>query len=1403
VSAGDSWYEWNITNLVQSWLKGERANNGLLLIGAGQSSALAGFSSREGSFAPEIRLRYQPPTPTPTPTLTYTPSPTPTPGPTFTPSPTLAPTPTLLPAGHGFGAQYDTYISQWYPTANYDVSNLVIVRQGDIVASLLKFDLRSLPTDTVVHAATLNLYAYHRTNRGTLYAKAYKVRRDWTSNQATWDRASNAMAWSRAGCNGLGTDRDEAPESTVLLDAENAWFSLDVTSMVREWVANPATNRGVALKGEGGTSVQYEFSSCEWEDVTLRPQLVVSYGELPPTATPTETSTPGPSTTPTPSLTASLTRTAGPSPTFTLTPTPSVTLTPSRTPTMRPSSTSTPTEYVAATPTPPAGATRYYPVADTTLNQWSPVQNLGTSPLLIVRQGDIHAALMRFDLSSISTGSYVQQAVLNFYVAHRTNMGALTALVYVVRRPWSESQATWNVARTGEGWAAAGCNGSQDRDLAAVATLTLDAEVRWYSLDLTPLVQKWVREPAGNYGLVIKGSGGVSVEYDLGAMEAANPYRRPHLYVQSALRSPTPTARPTSTAMPTPTRTPTRAATPTATFGPSPTTTPTFRPTPTALPGARVFPISRDTYVNRWSIDENYATASTMNVRQGDVMSPLLYTLLTSIPTGQQVQLARLHVFVVHRTNAGNLMATVHEVLRDWNEGEANWVRASKDTEWQESGCNDVGIDRAGEVTDQVQLNAEGAWFAFDVTRLVQHWVTDPTSNHGLILKGSGGTSVQYEFASRDFPVGAVRPWLEVLYGRSSPTPSKSPTHTMTSKPPSSSTPSRTATARYTPSPAATRTPSPAPTGTRTPTLPPGYAEIRVGNDTTLNAWSSTTNLGGEHTLSVRQGNIKSALLRFDLASVPSGATVINARLWLYVANRSNWHDLTLQAYAVRRAWTEAGATWNATGAGQAWAVPGCDGIGSDRDGTAVGSVPLPAPGNWVELNITSLVRSWVNAPGTNYGLLLKGEGGASVEYALAGLDHIDAALRPMLLVNYSMFQATPTPSASSTPRPSATSTGRPSASPTSRPSASPTPGSEPTVVAIPVDADADLDSWGPDRNNGYAAFLPLRTLGYKRPILHFPLGTLPSGARVQRAILRAQTSGTARGSVTVDVVGLLREWREYEVTWNDALSGQPWSGAGASLAGVDSLTGTVASTVVSGGDGWWEWDVTSLVRDWLGGRVANNGLMLVSNDSSQHLEMAFTSREHTQPAQLVVEYYLGPRRLDYGIQLYRGLNMVSLPVLPDDPSVEGVLGGIADKVVRVWAYDTADAGDPWKLYQPGVGVGNDLMRFTPELGYWIEISADARLTVSGLEQVGRTISLRAGWNFIGYPSLARQDMEMALEAIASNVLQVWHYDAEEPSHPWKRYTPNQPAWANDLIRLAPGKGYWVRVSQDCTLSIP
>jgi len=1148
-------------------------------------------------------------------------------------------------------------------------------------------------------------------------------------------------------------------------------------------------------------------------------------------------------------------------------------------------------------------------------------------------------------------------------------------------------QATWVLARTGEGWGTAGCNGSADRDATPVATLTLDAEECWYSLDLTQLVQGWVNNPGTNYGLIIKGSGGVSVEYDLGARESGNPARRAHLYVRSSAQSPTATARPTSTPTRTPTFTPTRTPTATPTFGPSPTPTQTFVPTPTPMAGALVVPITSDTYVNRWGIDENYRSSPAIIVRQGDVMSPMLYTSVAAIPAGEQVRMARLHLFVLHRTNVGTIYATIHEILRDWNEAEVNWVRASESVEWAESGCNDVGIDRSGEAGDEVLLDGESAWFSFDVTEMVQGWVSDPASNHGFIIKGWGTTSVQYEFASREFSATSQRPWLEVLYGRTSPTPSLTPTRTQTPTPRPSATSSPTPTAQFTPtrtpSATATRTPPPALTPTATATLPPGYGTIQVGDDATLDSWAPATALGGEQFIIVRQGNVKSVLLRFDLASIPAAATITSAKLRLFVSGRSNWRDLTLVAYRVRRDWAEATTNWQVAKTGQNWTVAGCDGIGSDRDGTALGSVALPAPDNWVELSITSLVQSWLSAPSTNYGLLLKGEGGTSVEYTLAAFEHEDPTLRPMLLVQYSMPTSTPTPTIQATPTlaagavsystgedthinswfpqqafgqepslwvrqgdviasllrfdlsqlPSATNielaqlqlyvlertnpnslktkafrvlrywdayqatwqlsatgipwgtagcngggvdrlaaadaeitldsigrwvtldvtemvrywvahpgenyglvlkgdssgvsvgyafgsqdhplalvrprlvikhlgpTATPQASRTPTRTLTPTPGSATLVIA--TDADANLNSWAPSTNNGYSAFLPLRTFGYKRPVFHFALPSLSGGAQLQRALLRVQVGELSRGSMSVDVVGLLREWREYQVTWNNASDGVPWASPGASGVGSDRLDGIAASTVISAGDQWGEWDITTLVRDWLSGRVPNQGLMLVCEDTGQHLEASLTSKENARPAQLILEYTTGPRQVDCELPLYKGLNMVSLPVLPADPSMGAVLATVADKVVRVWAYDAADPNDPWKLYEPGGGASNDLLRFTLESGYWIEMSADARLTVRGEENLGMAIPLRAGWNFVGHPSLATQEIGQALRAIAPNVEQAWHYDPTDAADPWKRYSPDQPDWANDLTRLEPGEGYWIRTKGDCQLVFP
>jgi hypothetical protein len=56
------------------------------------------------------------------------------------------------------------------------------------------------------------------------------------------------------------------------------WHEWDVTSLVRTWAANPSSNRGVILKGDGSTSVEYSFASSEyWWGYSYSPKLVVRY----------------------------------------------------------------------------------------------------------------------------------------------------------------------------------------------------------------------------------------------------------------------------------------------------------------------------------------------------------------------------------------------------------------------------------------------------------------------------------------------------------------------------------------------------------------------------------------------------------------------------------------------------------------------------------------------------------------------------------------------------------------------------------------------------------------------------------------------------------------------------------------------------------------------------------------------------------------------------------------------------------------------------------------------------------------------------------------------------------------------------------------------------------------------
>ncbi len=723
--------------------------------------------------------------PTPTASATSNAPPTATATPSKTPVPSPTPSPTEVLERVVFYPASDTQINSWYPSTNYDASQYFTVRQGDVIASLLLFDVASL-AGREVRSARLELYPIKRSNSAALTISAYRVLRPWVSKQTTWAEASAGTAWDRAGCNGENMDREALASATILADAVDKWYGLDIADMARAWAADAAQNQGVILKGSGGTSVEYNFASKESADANVRPRLVVQLG-VGPTATitgaPAETATQAPTSTLLPTALATPTSTARP--TNTATPTSSAVATATPRPSLTPSH--TPSPLAMPSPTPLVEVV-LPPASDTYINSWYPSSNYDGSQFVNVRQGDVMAALLRFDVASLG-GREIRSARLELYASKRSNTAQLTISTYRVLRPWLGKQATWSQAVTSGPWDRAGCNGEgTDRDAAASSTISADALGRWYSWDITDIVRTWAADATQNQGVILKGSGGTSVEYDFASQESADATIRPRLIVETAIgpittatvaptqaptattvlaesATPTGSAIPTGTARPTSTMAPTSISTASVTpqSSPTPSSTPGLSPTPspTELAEEAVLYPTSDTYINSWYPSTNYDASHFVNVRQGDVMAALLHFDVAAV-AGREIRSARLELYAGRRSNSAQLTISAYRVLRPWVGKQATWSQASTGVAWDRAGCNGAGTDRDAAASSTVSVDAVARWYSLDVTEIVRAWASDAAQNQGLVLKGSGGASVEYGFASRESADTTIRPRLVV-----------------------------------------------------------------------------------------------------------------------------------------------------------------------------------------------------------------------------------------------------------------------------------------------------------------------------------------------------------------------------------------------------------------------------------------------------------------------------------------------------------------------------------------------------------------------------------------------------------------------------------------------------------------
>jgi hypothetical protein len=153
-------------------------------------------------------------------------------------------------------------------------------------------------------------------------------------------------------------------------------------------------------------------------------------------------------------------------------------------------------------------------------------------------------------------------------------------------------------------------------------------------------------------------------------------------------------------------------------------------------------------------------------------------------------------------------------------------------------------------------------------------------------------------------------------------------------------------------------------------------------------------------------------------------------------------------------------------------------------------------------------------------------------------------------------------------------------------------------------------------------------------------------------------------------------------------------------------------------------------------------------------------------------------------INLNTGWNLISLNRIPSSQSVIDVFSGISGLL---------QIKNETLSYAPGLDEHfNTLKNLVLGEGYWVNMSAPGTLHVEGSLAASTPISLRQGWNLVGYLPAAAQATATALASISAYL--------QEVNHLGNSYVPGG---SSSLNSLEPGKAYWIKVSQDCTLIYP
>jgi len=151
------------------------------------------------------------------------------------------------------------------------------------------------------------------------------------------------------------------------------------------------------------------------------------------------------------------------------------------------------------------------------------------------------------------------------------------------------------------------------------------------------------------------------------------------------------------------------------------------------------------------------------------------------------------------------------------------------------------------------------------------------------------------------------------------------------------------------------------------------------------------------------------------------------------------------------------------------------------------------------------------------------------------------------------------------------------------------------------------------------------------------------------------------------------------------------------------------------------------------------------------------------------------------------GWSGVSTWMEPDQTDIEYIMAPVIDELVVM--YNLTEG-----IFSPEFNL-NTINNWNYKSGYIMKVNDGASLNICGSEPENKDINLMAGWNVIPVLSNENVPVEMVFDEIGDNLVIVKEIAG------YQIYYPEFSI--NSLSSLIPGKAYFVKVLESCTISYP